>query len=62
VVDVCREALDSGDAIERIGSTAGGALVSVRAKELEVGGAASGLMLTVSEITDLGLEPQSRIT
>ena len=62
VVDVCREALESGDAIERIGSTAGGALVSVRAKELEVGGAASGLMLTVSEITDLGLEPQSRIT
>ena len=62
VVEVCREALESGDAIERIGSTAGGALVSVRAKELEVDGAAPGLMLTVSEITDLGLEPQSRIT
>lgn len=61
VVELCREALASGEAMERIGTTAGGALVSVRVRELEVGAASPGLMLTVAEITDLGLEPASQI-
>jgi nitrogen fixation/metabolism regulation signal transduction histidine kinase len=61
VVELCREALASGEALERIGTTAGGALVSVRVRELEVGAESLGLMLTVTEITDLGLEPASQI-
>jgi two-component system CheB/CheR fusion protein len=61
VVELCREALATGEALERIGTTTSGALVSVRARELEVGGASPGLMLTVTELTDLGLEPQSQI-
>jgi PAS domain-containing protein len=61
LVELCREALESGESLERIGTTPGGALVSVRARELELCAAAPGLMLTVSEVTDLGLEPQSHI-
>ena len=61
LVDVCREALESGESLERIGSTANGDLVSVRAREIELGTAAPGLILTVSEITDVGLEPRSHI-
>ena len=59
--EMCREALDTGEALERIGSTSGGALVSVRVRELELGGEVAGLIVAVAEITDLGLEPQSRI-
>ena len=61
VVELCREALESGEALERIGTTAGGVLVSVRVRELEVAAPSPGLMLTVAEITDLGIEPHSQI-
>lgn len=61
VVELCREALANGEAIERIGTTSGGSLVSVRVRELEVGATSPGLVLTVAEITDLGLDPQSQI-
>lgn len=61
LVELCREALDSGDALERIGTAAGGALVSVRVREIELGAAPPGLILTISEINDLGIEPQSHI-
>ena len=61
VVELCREALASGEALERIGTTSGGSLVSVRVRELEVGAMSPGLVLTVAEVADLGLEPQSQV-
>jgi nitrogen fixation/metabolism regulation signal transduction histidine kinase len=60
--DLCREALDTGEPLERITSAANGDLVSLRVREIELGASVSGLMLTITEITDLGLEPQSRFT
>jgi nitrogen fixation/metabolism regulation signal transduction histidine kinase len=62
LVDLCREAKDTGEPLERIATTNAGDLVSVRAREVDLGAANSGLMLTVMEITDLGLEPASRFT
>jgi len=35
---------------------------SLRVREVDLGASVPGLMLTVTEITDLGLEPQSRFT
>ena len=68
--DLCRDALDSGEPFERIVTASSGDLVSLRIREVHLGavmaGAATtessmaGVMLTVTEITDLGLEPQTR--
>jgi two-component system CheB/CheR fusion protein len=60
--DFCREARETGGLLERIATTRGGDLVSLRAREVDLGAPSSGVMLTVTEITDLGLEPQSRFT
>jgi two-component system, chemotaxis family, CheB/CheR fusion protein len=62
LLDLCREALDSGEPLERIATASGGALLSLRVREVDLGASVSGVMLTVNEITDLGLEPQSRFT
>ena len=58
--ELCREALDSGEPLERIATTSSGDMVSLRIREIDLGTTASGLMVTVTEITDLGLEVQSR--
>jgi two-component system CheB/CheR fusion protein len=60
--DLCRDALDSGEPLERITSASSGDLVSLRIREVDLGASTTGLMVTVTEITDLGLEPQSRFT
>lgn len=60
--DLCREALDTGEPQERIATTQAGDLVSLRVREVDLGAPSASLMLTVAEITDLGLEPQSRFT
>lgn len=60
--DLCREALDSGEPLDRIATASNGDLLSVRVREVDLGASVSGVMLTVTEITDLGLEPQSRFT
>jgi nitrogen fixation/metabolism regulation signal transduction histidine kinase len=59
--DLCRETLDSGEPLERIATATAGDLLSLRIREIDVGGSVSGLLLTVTEISDLGLEPQSTI-
>jgi hypothetical protein len=60
--ELCREALDTGEPRERITTTGAGALVSLRVREVDLGAPVSGVMLTVAEISDLGLEPQSQFT
>jgi two-component system CheB/CheR fusion protein len=60
--ELCRESLDTGEPIERIASASNGDLVSLRVHEVDLGASVSGLLLTVTEITDLGLDPQSRLT
>lgn len=60
--DLCREALDTGEPREHIATTQGGDLVALRAREVDLGAPASGVMLTVAEISDLGLEPRSQFT
>jgi nitrogen fixation/metabolism regulation signal transduction histidine kinase len=55
--DLCREALDGGEPLERIATASGGDLVSLRIREIDLGASAPGLLLTVTEITDIGLEP-----
>jgi nitrogen fixation/metabolism regulation signal transduction histidine kinase len=63
--DLCREAQGSGEPLERIATGSGGGLVSLRIREIDLGASESGLLLTVTEITDIGpeppLEPPSRI-
>jgi nitrogen fixation/metabolism regulation signal transduction histidine kinase len=62
LAELCREALDTGEPLERITSTSSGDLVSLRVREVALGASLSGLLLTITEITDLGLDPQSRFT
>lgn len=62
LAELCREALDTGEPLERITSGSNGALVSLRIREIDLGASASGLLIIVNEITDLGLEPQSHYT
>lgn len=67
--DLCRDALDHAEPFERIVTASSGDLVSLRIREVHLGtstagvpvtGASmAGVMLTVTEITDLGLEPQA---
>lgn len=69
LTDLCRDALDSGEPFERIVTASSGELVSLRIREVHLGtstagapltGASmSGVMLTVTEITDLGVDPQT---
>jgi len=59
-VELCREALDSGEPLERIATASSGDLVSLRIREIDLGPSASGLMVTLTEITDIGVESQSR--
>lgn len=59
-VELCREALDSGEPLERIATASSGDLVSLRIREIDLGTSASGLMVTLTEITDIGIESQSR--
>jgi len=59
LAELCREALDSGEPLERIATATNGALVSLRIREVDLGGTTTGLVLSVTEITDIGLEPQS---
>lgn len=56
--ELCREALESGEPMERIATGSGGDLVSLRIREIDLGASVMGLLLTVTEITDIGLEPQ----
>jgi two-component system, chemotaxis family, CheB/CheR fusion protein len=55
VSELCREVLDHGEPLERITTSAGGTLVTLRAREVDVGGARTGVMITISEINDLGV-------
>jgi two-component system CheB/CheR fusion protein len=59
IVALCREVLDSGDPLERIANVTSGDLVSLRVREVEFGASAPALLLTVTEFTDLGLEPKT---
>ena len=59
LADLCREALDTGEPLERIATAHSGDLVSLRIREVDLGAPSSGLMLTIADITDLGLEPQT---
>lgn len=60
VAELCREALDSGEPCERLTTVSGGALVTLRAREVDLDGCASGLMLTVSEVSERRPEPATR--
>jgi two-component system CheB/CheR fusion protein len=62
LAELCHEALDTGEPLERITSTSSGDLVSLRVREVDLGASLSGLLLTITEITDLGLDPQSHFT
>jgi two-component system, chemotaxis family, CheB/CheR fusion protein len=59
LADLCRDALDSGEPLERIVNASSGDLVSLEIRELDLDAPAAGLLLTVTEISDLGLDPQS---
>jgi hypothetical protein len=59
IAALCREALDSGEPLERIANATSGDLVSLRVREVELGASAPALLLTVTEFTDLGLEPRT---
>jgi nitrogen fixation/metabolism regulation signal transduction histidine kinase len=56
VSDLCREALDHGEPLERIATSASGILLSLRIREVDVGGQQTSVMISISEITDLGLD------
>jgi nitrogen fixation/metabolism regulation signal transduction histidine kinase len=58
--ELCREALDGGEPLERIANAAAGDLVSLRIREVDLGASSAGLLLTITEISDLGLDPQSQ--
>jgi two-component system CheB/CheR fusion protein len=62
LAELCREALDTGEQLERITSTSSGGLVSLRVREVDLGASVPGLLLTVTEIADVGLDPDSRFT
>jgi nitrogen fixation/metabolism regulation signal transduction histidine kinase len=53
--ELCREALDNGEPLERISSSENGSLLTLRIREVDVGGPRPSVLLTVSEISDLGL-------
>lgn len=59
LIELCREALDSGEPLERVATASSGGLVSLRIREIALGASASGLMVTVAEIHDGGLESHS---
>jgi nitrogen fixation/metabolism regulation signal transduction histidine kinase len=61
LADLCREALDSGEPLERVANANAGELVSLRIREVELGASVTGLLLTITEISDLCLDPQSNI-
>jgi two-component system CheB/CheR fusion protein len=60
LLDLCREAQDTGEPLERVVTPASGGLVSLEVREIELGGAALGLMLTVTDIVDLASSRTSR--
>jgi nitrogen fixation/metabolism regulation signal transduction histidine kinase len=59
--DLCREALDKGEPLERITNSTSGGLLTLRVRELDVGGAHASVMLTVTEVNDLGLDRSSYV-
>jgi nitrogen fixation/metabolism regulation signal transduction histidine kinase len=56
ISDLCREALDHGEPLERIATSANGMLLCLHIREVDVGGQQTSVMVTIREITDLGLE------
>jgi two-component system, chemotaxis family, CheB/CheR fusion protein len=56
VSELCREALDHGEPVERITSSASGILVTLRIREVDVGGPQTSVMITITEINDIGLD------
>lgn len=62
LADLCREALDTGEALERIVCASNGGVVRLRVREVDLGASASGLMLTVTELTERGAPPRARFS
>jgi nitrogen fixation/metabolism regulation signal transduction histidine kinase len=56
LAELCREALDHGEPLERIVTSVNGILLTLRIREVQVGGQQASVMITISEINDLGLE------
>jgi nitrogen fixation/metabolism regulation signal transduction histidine kinase len=54
LLQLCRQALDNGEPVERTISSESGSMLALRIREVDVGGPRPSVMLTVSEVSELG--------